>query len=283
MICKTFINLLIILILSSCAETRFIINSAKKISDINEKPKYKVGDPYKINGQWYYPKVDYNYDEIGIASWYGPNFHGKKTANGEIFNQYKVSAAHKTLPLPTIVKVTNLENNISLKIRINDRGPFVRGRIIDLSKEAAKKLKILNKGTAKVRVKVIEEESRKIANKFYNYKNFVSDAGKSEKVLVKNLDEKKIDNMVTYNFEKKKLDNKVSIQVAAFNDIRNANLLKSKLFEFSAFIQRKFINGQYFYRVRLGPYKDRSIAKKILEKLNLRGFTKSKIIIESSK
>lgn len=203
MICKTFINLLIILILSSCAETRFIINSAKKISDINEKPKYKVGDPYKINGQWYYPKVDYNYDEIGIASWYGPNFHGKKTANGEIFNQYKVSAAHKTLPLPTIVKVTNLENNISLKIRINDRGPFVRGRIIDLSKEAAKKLKILNKGTAKVRVKVIEEESREIANKFYNYKNFVSDAGKSEKVLVKNLDEKKKDNMVTYDFEKK--------------------------------------------------------------------------------
>lgn len=280
---KIFLYSLIIIALSSCAETRFVINSAKKITNISEKPKYKVGDPYKINGQWYYPEINYDYDEIGIASWYGPNFHGKKTANGEIFDQNKISAAHKTLPLPTIVKVINLENNLSLKIRINDRGPFVRGRIIDLSKEAAKKLKILDKGTAKVRVKVLEDESRKIANDFYYNEIFVTNAGKSEKISVKNLDEQKIEISRNEKNSKKYAENKVTIQVAAFTDIRNANSLVKKLFDFKVFIQRKLINEKYFYRVKLGPFQNKSVASKILERLNLRGFTESKIIIDSLK
>ncbi len=104
---------------------------------------YKIGNPYVVDGKRYYPKKDLNYDEKGIASWYGPKFHGKLTANGEIFNQYKLTAAHKTLPIPSAVKVTNLKNNKSLIVRINDRGPFVNDRIIDLSYQSAKKLKLL--------------------------------------------------------------------------------------------------------------------------------------------
>ena len=124
---------------------------------------YKVGKPYQVSGQWYYPKVDLAYDERGVASWYGPNFHGKKTANGEIFDMTLISAAHKTLPLPSVVRVTNLENGRSLVIRINDRGPFARGRIIDLSRRAAELLGFTNKGTAMVHVRLLPEESRQAA------------------------------------------------------------------------------------------------------------------------
>ena len=124
---------------------------------------YKVGSPYQVGGNWYYPKIDYNYDQAGVASWYGQNFHGKLTANGEKFDMRRVSAAHKTLPLPSIVRVTNLENGRSLIIRVNDRGPFVRGRIIDLSKRAAELLGFADKGTAMVRVQVQPGASRRIA------------------------------------------------------------------------------------------------------------------------
>lgn len=124
---------------------------------------YKVGNAYQVEGEWYYPRVDLTYEERGIASWYGPNFHGKKTANGEVFDMNLVSAAHKTLPMPSVVRVTNLENGRSLIIRINDRGPFVRGRIIDLSRHAAELLGFSNKGTAMVHVRLLFEESRQAA------------------------------------------------------------------------------------------------------------------------
>ena len=93
--------------------------------------------------------------QIGIASYYGSKFHKKRTANGEIFNMYKVSAAHKTYPLGTKVKVTNMENGKSIKLTINDRGPYVKGRIIDLSYKAARKIGFVNQGTTKVRIDVI--------------------------------------------------------------------------------------------------------------------------------
>ena len=101
--------------------------------------------------------------QIGIASYYGKKFHKKRTANGKIFNMYKVSAAHKSYPLGTKVRVTNLENGKSIKLLINDRGPFVSGRIIDLSYKAARKLDFVNQGTVKVRIDVI----RLGDNKYY--------------------------------------------------------------------------------------------------------------------
>lgn len=104
--------------------------------------------------------------QIGIASYYGKKFHKKRTANGEIFNMYKVSAAHKSYPLGTKVRVTNLENGKSIKLVINDRGPFVKGRIIDLSYRAARKLDFVNQGTTKVRINVI----RLGDNKYYKWK-----------------------------------------------------------------------------------------------------------------
>ena len=124
---------------------------------------YKIGKPYQIQGVWYYPREDYDYDQTGIASWYGPDFHGRLTANGEVFDQNAVTAAHKTLPLPSLVRVTNLENGRSLVVRVNDRGPYVNGRIIDLSRRAAQLLGMEGRGIAKVRVQILPEESRALA------------------------------------------------------------------------------------------------------------------------
>ncbi len=113
---------------------------------------YKVGSPYQIGGVWYYPKEDTFYDETGIASWYGADFHGKSTANGERYDMNTLTAAHRTLPLPTIVRVTNLDNGRSIRLRVNDRGPYARGRVIDVSSKAADLLGFKNRGTARVRV-----------------------------------------------------------------------------------------------------------------------------------
>lgn len=118
-------------------------------------PRLKVGSPYRIDGKLYVPAYDPDYDEVGVASWYGEEFHGRKTADGERFNMFSASAAHTTLPLPSIVEVTNLDNGRSIQVRLNDRGPFKSGRIIDLSRGAADRLGYLEKGLARVRVRYV--------------------------------------------------------------------------------------------------------------------------------
>jgi peptidoglycan lytic transglycosylase len=113
---------------------------------------YKIGKPYQIDNVWYYPHEQPDYDETGIASWYGPTFYGKYTADGEIYDGDKLTAAHRTLPMPVNVRVTDLENGKSIVVRVNDRGPYSRGRIIDLSRRAAELLGMVQAGTARVRV-----------------------------------------------------------------------------------------------------------------------------------
>jgi rare lipoprotein A len=127
------------------------------------QPSYKVGAAYQINGKWYRPRVDYCYDETGLASWYGEAFDGKATANGEIFNLNELSAAHKTLPLPSVVEVSNMRNGRSLRLRVNDRGPYVDSRIIDVSRRAAQLLGFEMAGTTPVRVRILKDESIEVA------------------------------------------------------------------------------------------------------------------------
>src|SRR5205807_6410721 len=112
---------------------------------------YKVGNPYQVNGVWYYPQEQPDYDVTGIASWYGQDYQGKPTADGEIFDRSAVTGAHPTLPMPVNVRVTNLENGRSFIVRVNDRGPFVNGRSIDLSEHAAELLDFRNGGLARGR------------------------------------------------------------------------------------------------------------------------------------
>ncbi|WP_339929300.1 septal ring lytic transglycosylase RlpA family protein [uncultured Brevundimonas sp.] len=116
--------------------------------------------PYQIRGQWYRPVEDPNYDVTGLASWYGDQFNGRPTATGEIFDMHALTAAHKTLPLPGLVEVTNLANGRSVVLRVNDRGPFVDNRVIDLSRGAAEELDLLSRGVGQVRVRYLGRAPR---------------------------------------------------------------------------------------------------------------------------
>lgn len=187
----------------------------------------KIGKPYMIAGEMYYPlESGDGFMEEGVASWYGPGFHGQKTANGEVYNQKAMTAAHKTLPIPTLVSVKNLENGKEAIVRINDRGPFSKGRIIDLSEAAAHKVGMVDKGTARVKITVLSESSD----------CYVAD-GK----------EVKID------------EGDFAVQIAAFIDPANAEDLVMRM-DGKASINFGDIDGKTWNRVLVGGYKNRSAA-----------------------
>lgn len=132
------------------------VPASPRVVDSGRVPKgggtYKVGSPYKVAGKWYVPREEPSYDRTGLGSWYGDDFHGRKTANGEIFDKHALTAAHPTLPLPSYAYVTNLANGRTVLVRINDRGPYSGGRIIDLSHAVANHLDFEHKGLTQVRV-----------------------------------------------------------------------------------------------------------------------------------
>ena len=170
---KIFLSLMICAgVLSSCStgtpELSGLSPQAQAEIIKNYGGIYKVGNPYKIAGKWYYPKEDYSYSEIGTASWYGEDFNGKPTANGERYNMNTLTAAHRTLPLPSIVRVTNLQNGRSIILRVNDRGPYVKDRIIDLSKRGAQLLGYMGQGTTRVKVEVLPKESKALKEALLN-------------------------------------------------------------------------------------------------------------------
>lgn len=139
----------------SWSDTFNEISKDNPAKDTKERLKGTM-KPYKQNGKWYHPQQVNLHDSFdGIASWYGPKFHAKKTASGEKYDMNKHTAAHKTMPMGTMVRVHNVENGKQTTVRINDRGPFVEGRIIDVSKAAAQDLDMMKKGTAKVRLEVV--------------------------------------------------------------------------------------------------------------------------------
>ncbi len=160
MLCRRNISTLFLLFLClgmmGCAsKSQGYSHSSSQMKNSSQMHKATMR-PYVVNGKKYYPtQVNIGDNFSGIASWYGEDFHGNKTSNGEIYNMYALTAAHKILPMNTMVKVTNLLNDNSLVVRINDRGPFAKSRIIDLSYGAAKKLGFANKGTAPVRLEVV--------------------------------------------------------------------------------------------------------------------------------
>jgi rare lipoprotein A len=185
-------------------------------------PSPSLPKPYKALGQWYQPLPDARgFKQTGIASWYGEDFHGKKTSSGEIYDMYAESAAHKTLPLGTIVRVRNLDNNREMEIRINDRGPFVTGRVIDLSYACASKLGVVGPGTVPIELVAVGTTAL-TAN---------SGAGSADFYYQGNF----------------------TIQVGAFSDRNNAERLKAKLDKSyqNAHIQPYDTGREIFYRVRV--------------------------------
>ena len=154
-----------LLALAGCSEVKLALHLVKKLSLETQETQplpaaaeddgYKLGTPYLIDHVWYFPSYNSNYDRTGIASWYGHPFHGRPTANGERYDMNEVTAAHPTLPLPSRVRVTNLENGRQVVMRVNDRGPFIDGRLIDVSRRAAQLLGFYRKGLAEVRVEYL--------------------------------------------------------------------------------------------------------------------------------
>ena len=157
------------LLLANCASSdkfasrvdpKYGVSSSPRVVDFGEPvPKgggtYRVGKPYTVAGRIYVPEEDPNYREEGLASWYGDDFHGRLTANGEIFDMASLTAAHPTLPLPSYARVTNLTNGKSLIVRVNDRGPYHGNRLIDVSNKAAELLQFKSSGVARVRVEYV--------------------------------------------------------------------------------------------------------------------------------
>ena len=262
----------------------------------NPNPVYKVGNKYKVKGKFYYPKKDMFYNKTGIASWYGPKFHGKLTANGEIYNQNALTAAHKTLPLPSSVKVTNLKNNKSLILRINDRGPFVNDRIIDLSSKAADLLDLKQNGTGLVRVTILQEQTialEKLAKKgsFPEIKDLPKAdtpnviIPKKITVKVEGISKdyiKKVHNKkINYDLNNLKGNYKIFIKLGVFTTLNSAELMKKKLsYVTKVNIYKKTKNKKTFFHVKSGPYIKVNAVDKILSLLSRKGMQGAKVIIE---
>ena len=221
-------------------------------------PGLKSQKPYRINGIWYYPLPSAEgYSEEGRASWYGSYFHGKPTACGEPYDMWAQTAAHKTLPLGTYVKVTNLQNGKSTVLRINDRGPFVSGRIIDLSCRGAQDLDCYRKGLAKVRVEAVQYASE--------YKVGQDTFWKPTPVP-------------SFRY------GRFMIQIGAFRDQGNAQRLRERMkgkYRDTA-ITHTERNG-LFYRVQVGAYEDILAAKEEMERLRTRGFPDAFVIAVEGK
>lgn len=149
--------------LGGCAQTQLAAHFMKSDPVPTPGGSYKVGRPYQVNGTTYVPRVEPDYAETGVASWYGADFHGKSTANGDIYNMNALTAAHRTLPMPSKVRVTNLENGRTMILTVNDRGPFVKDRVIDVSRRAAQLLGFRTAGTARVRVEAVPDQTRSAA------------------------------------------------------------------------------------------------------------------------
>lgn len=142
------------------AESEYGVKASPRVTNLRSNlprggGRDQIGKPYQVRGKWYYPKEDKSYKKTGAASWYGDAFHGRLTANGEIYDMTNLTAAHPTMPLPSYARVTNTENGSSVIVRVNDRGPYAHGRIIDLSRKAAEMLDYTHSGIAKVKVEYV--------------------------------------------------------------------------------------------------------------------------------
>jgi rare lipoprotein A len=314
-------------LLTACTETELVSHWWKNLgsrdgsstgssSARQQQGNFKVGRPYHAMGKWYTPSESYSYDEAGIASWYGDQFHGKKTANGEVFDKNAMTAAHPTLQLPSLVRVTNLENGRSTVLRVNDRGPFKRNRVIDVSHRAADVLGFTANGTAKVRVQVLDRESRLLAEaakKGYPAKIQMAMAFRREPeeagvqvasaatssmptvpsptvssndlpspsgtAQVSNEDLADLDKQLFRKFPVSPTN--IFVQVGSFTNVNNANALKPKLNSLgNVNVYPTMVGGRQFHRVRIGPIGSVGQADTVLSRTISAGYPSARIIVD---
>lgn len=251
---------------------------AEEVSSIkSDGGVYKVGNTYTALGQTYTPREDYHYSETGMASWYGSDFHNKRTANGETYDMRAITAAHRTLPLPSIVRVTNLENGRSIIARVNDRGPYVKNRIIDLSEKGAELLGYKMQGTARVKVEIMEKESRAIKEAMLatNNKSSITNAKNNYGVTSKPVTTvaSTVASPAPTAVAQTALNTPVEtgiffVQVGAFTDLDKAKQMANNMQRFgNVSIHEAYLSKDGVYRVRLGAYHTRDEALQILDRV----------------
>lgn len=310
--------------LGGCAETTLAIHGAKQLaqSDISGTTKRQIDSakvrraslrPYQIKGVWYYPAEMPDYDETGIASWYGDPFHGRATASGEIYDKRIVTAAHKTLPLPSTVRVTNLENGRVLTVRVNDRGPFVNNRIIDMSHRGAQLLGFERQGIARVRVEVVGSDDDRFVLRPVktpnNEKKAVAAAPRKSVKVASLPPPAGADGNAALNQSKPVVRKPVTskpltvetpaevsiddvrvvpttpttlfVQAGSFTQFQNADRLRSRLSAVGpAFIDHVLVDQRDFFRVRLGPIDTVERADQLLDLALNAGADDARIIVD---
>lgn len=304
--------------LGGCAETTFVGHTAKSLFPETQEDSvggaYKVGNPYQIDGQWYTPKEDYTYSEVGVASWYGPEFHGKRTANGERYDMNALTAAHRTLPMPSLVRVTNMENGRSAILRVNDRGPFARSRVLDVSRRAADALGFIGQGTATVKVEILAEESLALKQRVLRGESAFAQAstpvaplaaigGASTRVSAEELPPPAPAPAVAQPAAVQPAAQPVPaavlagrvpptatpavyyaqaqfVQVGAFSDAGNAERLRLRLADIGPVevSPATAANGATLHRVRLGPFADGARAEAALAEAQRSGFPDARLV-----
>lgn len=262
--------------LSGCAETTLTIDTAKALTaptrDAAPGGYYKVGRPYTIRGRTYVPREDYEYDQVGIASWYGPKFHGGTTANGEIFDQNALTAAHPTLPMPSMIRVTNLENGRSIDLRVNDRGPFADNRILDVSKRAAELLGFREAGTTRVRVVNLADESLAMRDGYRSGRSRGSSGGS---VRLASASTSALARPPT----RKPPPGGWFIQAGAFSNTNNARTAADTLSGLApTHLVRVHRGGRTLTRVRLGPLPDGREAAHLLQAVQASGYPDARLV-----
>lgn len=310
--------------IAGCSESQLAVHMAKKANQAAqpspeerqrraERVRAASLRPYTINNVRYVPQDDPNYDQTGLASWYGEPFHGRLTATGEIYDMNQVSAAHKTLPLPTTVEVTNLENGRVLTVRVNDRGPFVDGRIIDLSRRAAQLLGFEKQGVARVRVRIPHTDNNAFVMKpkaiTVTERRSVS-AAPRKAVQVAALpppDSAGGESAVALSTPRVSrapvsapdvlpqtaqaegtvghvavpADTRLFVQAGAFTDYQNAIRMKARLSTIGDVkIEHALIDDRDYYRVRVGPLGDVAGADETLAVVRAQGAGDARIVVD---
>ncbi len=252
---------------------------------------YKVGNPYWVAGKKYYPRVDNGYDKVGMASWYGPKFHRRMTANGEWFDMNRITAAHKTLPLPSFVRVTNLKNNKTIVVRVNDRGPYAHDRIIDLSKKSAELLGFKRNGTARVRVTYMGKAP-------LNGDDYYVASAKAGRPLHASADPTNVNvgrpviasvqsptftaSITPSRAAMSSPDARMYIRAASFGQQENAERLKTRLASLFGPVKTDVLgeSDRPIYRVSVGPFHDDEQARKTLEGVRDEGLHDARLVTE---
>lgn len=280
-----YTTILSTMLLAGCSSNGPLVHSWGDYADQRtENALYRVEEPYEIKGVWYTPAEQENYTEKGLASWYMPAGDSALTANGEVYDVNIPSARHKTLPLPSIVKITNLENNKSVIVRVNDRGPMVNNRLIDVSQSAAKELGMPVSGTVLVQVDLMPEESAALKQQLVEAGRVYQTGVPAGKTVAESdlFTLKTPDNAVLYDGTDKMQEpvkivptvlNGPSIQLGSFANAQNAQKLQAKLSDqFPVQINQVQRNGRTLSVVKVGPYADKQQAQQALQQLKEQGY-----------